>query len=163
MSRRFGVKGILAAVLLMAQASASWAKDLSGLKEKLLAARQKIESVAKTESKDKRKTPPSFEFGELFDEAYDALLQESKQLLKEAKTSDAYRRRMKEFVEVSALAVYLEPGQVSVEIAYGLSKSKKSFQRSAFNDALKSLDPELKIRLTEALRIEERGRREGNG
>lgn len=155
--------GLVSAVVLLFGAQAVWSADMVSLKERLVAARKKLDASAKVQPKKEPTAIPQTEFGSLFDETYEALEKECKELLGQRKVGEAYRRRMIEFVQVAALSVHLEPGQSTAEITLKLQKSKFATQRAAFKAAVDKLEPVLKADLLNALRLEEQSQREGNG
>ncbi len=139
------------------------AEDLTALKSRLVVARQKFDRLPKVDMTKRPVESPYAEFAGLVEESHEALKKECDQLLTKKKKDEDFNRRLSDFVQVAALSVYLNPGHINAEIALRLAQSKVPFQKRAFQGEVNRLDRVLKTDFLEALQIEERSQREGNG
>jgi len=151
---------VLSAVTIFGAATAG---ELPSLEPRLSEARRKLDLKPKVESRQEPESTPYTEFGSLVDEAYEALEQELKVLLRKGAVNQAYRSHLDQFVRSAALAVYLDPSDSAAPLAFRLVQSATPARKKAFEQSVEKLDEPLKQDFRRVMKIQERVAREGNG
>lgn len=160
------IQSFMRIVLVLSAAMAvegAMAGEVAGLELRLSEARRKLDLKPKVESRKEPAFTPYTEFGPLVDEAYEALEQELKVLLRQGGVDPAYQARLDRFVRSAALAGYLDPSDSVAMLSFQLVQSATPARKKAFEKSVEKLDAPLQKDFRRVMKIQERVAREGNG